>query len=200
MTKKFKFRFEPLDMNQIDDRLLLINLYITQLFTLLLGALIMLFQGRNVFTLFAPVWNVNVLIWGGAVAVGVLILDLVISNWVPDDVTDDGGVNEKLFKARAVWHILVIALVVSICEEVLFRGAIQHAWGPYWTSILFAAIHFRYLKHWLMTGMVFGISYTLGWIYTYTGTLWTPILAHFIIDFVLGMVIRFGKGREDEHA
>jgi hypothetical protein len=123
----------------------------------------------------------------------VLLFDVLVSRWVPEEVTDDGGVNEKMFRRRPLWHIVLLSLIVALCEETLFRGAVQHAWGAYWTSILFAAIHFRYLRHWLMTGLVFGISYGLGWIYNYTGTLWTPVLAHFAIDFVMGCIIRYGK-------
>jgi membrane protease YdiL (CAAX protease family) len=127
----------------------------------------------------------------------VLGIDLLISRWVPKEVTDDGGINQMLFGNRPVWQIAALSLVVAVCEEVLFRGAIQYAWGPYWTSILFAAIHIRYLQHWLMTGMVFGISYGLGWIYEQTGSLWTPIAAHFVIDFAMGCILRFSKEEED---
>jgi hypothetical protein len=122
-----------------------------------------------------------------------VLVDLVISRWVPEEVTDDGGINEKLFATRPLWHIALISFFVSISEELLFRGAIQHAWGNYWTSILFAAIHIRYLQHWLMTGLVFCISYGLGWIYMRTGTLWTPIAAHFVIDFIMGCVMRYRR-------
>jgi membrane protease YdiL (CAAX protease family) len=132
-------------------------------------------------------------LWGLSLAGIVLLFDVLVSRWVPEEVTDDGGVNEKMFRRRPLWHIALLSLVVSLCEETLFRGAIQHAWGAYWTSILFAAIHFRYLRHWLMTGLVFGISYGLGWIYNQTGTLWTPVLAHFVIDFAMGCIIRYGK-------
>jgi CAAX amino terminal protease family. len=41
--------------------------------------------------------------------------------------------------------------------------------------------------------MVFSISYGLGWIMEYTGTLWTPILAHFLVDFIMGCIIRFRR-------
>jgi membrane protease YdiL (CAAX protease family) len=104
-----------------------------------------------------------------------------------------GGVNDRIFRSRAVWHIAVISLVVAICEELLFRGAIQHAIGPYWTSIVFAAIHVRYLRHWIPTGLVFSISYGLGFIYEESGTLWAPIIAHFAIDFIMGLIIRFRR-------
>ncbi len=160
---------------------------------LLLAVIIILFQGGRFADKFIVQDWPPVIGWGLAFAAVVVVVDVLISGWVPEDVTDDGGINELLFRSRPLWQIALLSLVVAVCEELLFRGAIQAAWGPYWTSIFFAAIHFRYLRHWLMTGMVFCISYGLGWIYIHTGTLWTAILAHFAIDFVMGCIIRYRR-------
>lgn len=188
-------RFKPkqVDIDSLDDRTLLLNLYVTQAVTVIIGIIVLLFEKVNPIRLFPLVQPAHIALWALAFAAAVLLLDVLVSRWVPKDVLDDGGVNNKLFARRPLWHIALISLVVAMCEEMLFRGAVQHAWGPYWTSILFASIHFRYLRHWLMTGLVFGISYGLGWIYEQTGTLWTPVLAHFVIDFVMGCIIRYGK-------
>lgn len=198
--KKFDFkniRFGKVEVNELNDRTLLLNLYITQLLTLIIGIIILFFQSNHkILSMFTIQGGWAIPIWGSLFALLVLGIDVLISKWVPQEVSDDGGINKMLFGNRAIWHIAFISLIVAICEEVLFRGAIQHAWGPYWTSILFAAIHIRYLKHWLMTGMVFSISYGLGWIYIQTGSLWTPIIAHFIIDFVMGCILRFSKEEE----
>jgi membrane protease YdiL (CAAX protease family) len=194
--KKFnfkQFKLQKLDISEVDERYLLINLYLTQLLVFVLGSIIMLFQRPSLAHLLSFNSGWYILLWGVTFAVAVLIVDLLVSQWVPPEVTDDGGINEKLFKNRPLWHIAILSLVVAICEEWLFRGAIQASWGPYWTSILFAAIHIRYLQHWLMTGLVFSISYGLGWIYIQTGTLWTPIAAHFIIDFIMGCIIRYRR-------
>ncbi|MFD0694871.1 CPBP family intramembrane glutamic endopeptidase [Paenibacillus sp. GCM10027628] len=200
--RKFDFkniRFGKVDLNDLNDQTLLLNLYITQLLTLIIGIVIVLFQSNHkILAMFSIKAGWAIPLWGCLFAVAVLGMDLLISRWVPKEVSDDGGINEMIFGKRAVWHIALISLIVSICEEFLFRGAIQYWWGPYWTSILFAAIHIRYLQHWLMTGMVFSISYGLGWIYEQTGSLWTPIIAHFVIDFVMGCILRFGKEEEQE--
>lgn len=198
--KKFDFkniRFGKVDVNELNDRTLLLNLYITQLLTLIIGIIILFFQSNHkILSMFTFQGGWKILIWGSLFALLVLGIDILISRWVPKEVSDDGGINQMLFGNRPIWHIALISLIVAICEEVLFRGAIQHAWGPYWTSILFAAIHIRYLQHWLMTGMVFSISYGLGWIYLQTGSLWTPIIAHFIIDLVMGCILRYSKEEE----
>lgn len=194
--KKFDIRnikVRKVNVDEIDDRMLLINLYATQALTLIIGIIWLLFQRQNLFQLLALPKLPDALWWGLGLAAAVVVIDLLISRWVPEEAADDGGVNERIFKHRAIWHIAVISLVVAICEELLFRGAVQHAIGPYWTSIVFAAIHVRYLRHWIPTGLVFSISYGLGWIYEQSGTLWAPILAHFAIDFVMGLIIRFRR-------
>lgn len=194
--KKFRFRefkLKPMDINDMDDRLLMLNLYLTQGLTLLIGLILIAIQRINPLSLFSFLQWKSALLWGSGYAAAVLAVDLLVSRWVPEDVTDDGGVNDRLFGKRSVLQIALLSFIVSICEEILFRGAIQHAWGPYWTSILFAAIHVRYLRHWLMTGLVFSISYGLGWIYDITGTLWAPITAHFLIDLSMGLILRFRR-------
>lgn len=198
--KKINFRnirIRKVDPGELDDTMLLVNLYLTQAITFILGISIVLFQSQHLTALFRLPERLSVWGWAAVLAAGVLVFDWLIARWVPEEVTDDGGINKKLFGRRPLWHIAVISFIVAVCEELLFRGAIQHAFGPYWTSILFAAIHIRYLRHWLMTGMVFAISYGLGKLYMLTGSLWAPIAAHFIIDFVMGCLIRYGKDDED---
>ncbi|WP_019537078.1 CPBP family intramembrane glutamic endopeptidase [Paenibacillus ginsengihumi] len=188
-----RFRLKKADIHELDDRMLLLNLYMTQLVVLLIAGIIFLFQKPDFKAMLSLRPGAQILIWGLGFAWIVLAVELLIFRWVPEEVADDGGINEKLFARRPLWHIVWICLFVSICEELLFRGAIQAAWGPYWTSILFAAIHVRYLRHWLMTGLVFSISYGLGWIYLRTGSLWTPIAAHFAIDLVMGCILRYRR-------
>lgn len=195
MMKKFirHFKIQRVNLDEVDDRFLLINLYVTQLIVLVAAVVIMLFQKPDIGAMFSFHAGSRILVWGICFAAAVLVVDLLISSRVPPEVTDDGGINEKIFRNRPLWHIALLSLVVAFCEELLFRGAIQASWGPYWTSILFAAIHIRYLQHWLMTGLVFGISYGLGWIYIQTGSLWTPIAAHFLIDFIMGCILRYRR-------
>lgn len=129
------------------DRLLLLNLYITQGLTLIIGLIWILFQKRNPFQLLIIPEKVHFVAWGLGLAAAMLIVDYLLTHIVPEESMDDGGINDLLFRNRPVWHIIVIAAIVSVCEELLFRGAIQYSIGPYWTSIVFALIHVRYLRH-----------------------------------------------------
>lgn len=192
-SKFSKIKIPQVDPGQLSEKMLLVNLYLTQGLTLIIGLIILLFQKRNPFTLLQFPEQIHFLGWAFGLAGIMFLADLLISRLVPEDAMDDGGINELLFKARPIWHIAVISIVVAICEELLFRGAIQHGLGPYWTSILFAVIHIRYLRHWIPTGWVFVSSYGLGYIYLQSGTLWAPIVCHFLIDFISGLVIRFRR-------
>ncbi|WP_442601136.1 CPBP family intramembrane glutamic endopeptidase [Paenibacillus sp. KN14-4R] len=188
-----KWRVKSPSLSDLDDRLLLINLYVTQFIVLLIGVILLLFSKPNWQAMFSFQMGWKIGLWGVGFAAAVLVFDFTVSRFAPKDLLDDGGMNKRLFGKRPLWHIAVISLIVAICEEILFRGAIGGMIGPYWTSIIFAFIHVRYLQHWLMTGMVFCISYGLGWMYETTGTLWTPILAHFLVDFIMGCIIRYSK-------
>lgn len=194
--KKFKFgemKIKRADPQQLTDRLLLLNLYITQGLTLIIGLIWILFQKRNPVHLLNFPENLHFVFWGLGLAAIMLLVDFLLTYIVPEESMDDGGINELLFANRPFWHILLIAAIVSVCEELLFRGAIQYALGPYWTSILFAVIHVRYLRHWIPTGWVFLSSYGLGYIYIHSGSLWAPIICHFVIDLFSGLMIRYRR-------
>ena len=55
--KKFdirNIRIRKVTVDELDDRMLLINLYATQALTLIIGFIWLLFQRQNVFRLFSP--------------------------------------------------------------------------------------------------------------------------------------------------
>lgn len=87
--------------------------------------------------------------------------------------------------ATLIANLLVMAVIPAIGEEFLFRGVIQKLFykltpnrhiSILFTAILFSALHMQFYGFFprLMLGMAFG--YLLIW----TGSLWAPVLAHFI--------------------
>lgn len=103
-------------------------------------------------------------------------------------------------------NLAIVAVLPAIGEELLFRGVLQKLiqrmtrnshWGIWITAILFSALHlqfFGFLPRMLL-GALFG--YLLEW----TGTLWLPIIAHFINN-AAGVIIFFvtGEGLEPDKA
>jgi hypothetical protein len=122
-----KIKLAQADIHNIDDKTLLLNLYATQLLTLIVALIVILFQHNPLADMFRIADPLTPVLWGLGFAVAVIVFDLAISKWVPEHVTDDGGINERLFGNRPLWHVAVMSAIVAICEELLFRGAIQHA-------------------------------------------------------------------------
>lgn len=85
-----------------------------------------------------------------------------------------------------------MTLFIASAEELLFRGAIQPYLGVVGTSLLFTLIHFRYLKQWAMVASVFLVSLVLGSLVLVTHSIAASTVAHFTVDFTLGVCIRYG--------
>lgn len=87
--------------------------------------------------------------------------------------------------ADVIITLIIAAVMPGIGEELLFRGTLQkelinHGKNPHaaiWlTAILFSLLHFQasgFLAKWLI-GMV------LGYAYHFTGSLWVPMVLHFL--------------------
>lgn len=135
----------------------------------------------------------EILTYGMTAGLIVVAIDLILMSILPKSAFDDGGINEKLFRSRTIYEIFEISLVVAICEELLFRGAIQTSFGLIFASILFAIVHVRYLKKPVLFISVVTVSFFLGYLYYVTNNLLVPMFAHFLIDFLLGLIIRFRK-------
>src|SRR5690625_1741473 len=110
---------------------------------------------------------------------------------LPKKYFDDGGINERIFKNQSIFNIFIIALIVAVSEELLFRGLIQTIFGYFIASTLFALVHVRYLRKPVLLISVLLISFYLGYLYEITNNLFVTIFAHFIVDFLLGVIIRY---------
>lgn len=116
---------------------------------------------------------------------------------------------EKLVKVfldvKTAWGLLfnlfMIAVLPAVGEELLFRGIIQKLftkiirnahWGIWLSAALFSALHMQFYG--FIPRMLLGAMF--GYLLVWSGTLWLPILAHFINN--AGAVILLyliGKGK-----
>jgi membrane protease YdiL (CAAX protease family) len=82
-------------------------------------------------------------------------------------------------------EIAVLALASSVGEEFLFRGALQPWLGLWPQAIIFALLHIgpglRFVP-WTVSAFLMGLVF--GSLYTWTGDLGAPIVAHFTINFL----------------
>lgn len=182
-------------LEEISDRELVFHLYLTQVILLALSALlawIFFDKYSEMFALFK--WDIKeIVLIGGGAGILVVLFDTIMMKILPKSYYDDGGLNAKIFSKRPVWHIAVISLVVAISEEILFRGVIQTHFGLIISSAVFALIHFRYLFHWYLFLNIVALSFFIGYIYVITENLFVTIFMHFLIDFLLGVIIKYGK-------
>ncbi len=114
-------------------------------------------------------------------------LDLAMAHMTPHVAHSINAANRHLFShLNNPLGIASIAVSAGICEEILFRGAIQSRLGIPLTSILFAVMHMQYGLS-LDTLAVFILAVGLSLIRRYTNTT-TAVITHVAYDLLAGML------------
>ena len=81
-------------------------------------------------------------------------------------------------------NVMVVALIPALCEELLFRGAIQQFFtfcfrnkhfSVWITAIIFSAFHVQFFG--FLQRLVLGVF--LGYMFAYSGSIWVSVIAHF---------------------
>src|SRR5690625_5005035 len=140
----------------------------------------------------------DILYYGVLPAFIIILINIILDKFVPKQFLDDGGINEKLFSNQSVYSIFIIAAVVAISEELLFRGVVQTTYGYLFASLLFAAIHIRYLKKPVLLLDVLGTSFYIGYLYELTYNLSVTMTGHLIIERTVGLMSDFTRRGDEE--
>lgn len=179
-------------IKSMTDEVLVLNVWLTQGILLVLSMVfgLFLFDSFSDFLTLFQLSDRNILIWGVSAGIGVVIIDLFLMKIVPSSFYDDGGINERIFKYLPIWQIFFVSIAVAIGEEILFRGIIQHHTNIWFASIVFALVHYRYLFNPYLFFNVTLLSLFIGFLFQVTGNLLVTIVAHFLIDFILGIYIK----------
>lgn len=179
-------------IKMLSDKELHLNLLFTQAILLVISLIlaVMLFDDAASFFALFQVRDWNILIVGGTAAIVVIGWDLLMMRILPESYQDDGGVNERIFKSLSYPMIFLVALLVAVSEEILFRGVIQTHLGLFWTSLIFALVHYRYLFNCFLFVNITVLSFFIGIIFDVTENLLVTIFAHFLIDFILGIITK----------
>jgi membrane protease YdiL (CAAX protease family) len=112
-----------------------------------------------------------------------------VERWMKQTEADLAKTTAAILKMQSVGDLLinlfVIAIVPAICEELVFRGALQRTIfrlksNPHvaiWLSaIIFSTIHFQFYG--FLPRMLLGAAF--GYIYFWTGSIWYAVFAHFL--------------------
>ncbi|MFT4413133.1 lysostaphin resistance A-like protein [Fredinandcohnia humi] len=179
-------------IKKLNDKEILFHLYLTQGLLLLVSIGLGFFLFDNLSS-FLDLWVLkdwNIILIGGGTAIVVVIIDSLIMKWLPKSMYDDGGINERIFQNRSIPHIFILCLLISLTEEILFRGILQTHFGLVVASIIFALLHVRYLYKWVLLVSVILLSFLLGYIYEIFQNLWITVFAHFLIDLIFAVKLR----------
>ncbi|AOM82773.1 CPBP family intramembrane glutamic endopeptidase [Salisediminibacterium beveridgei] len=178
-------------VDQMTDRELLLNVYATQIIILSVAfGLSWIISGSPVDWIKTVSFSADAILAGVIFAVIIVALEIFMDKHLPHQWLDDGGINERLFRSISPFHILILTAIIGISEEILFRGVIQEQFGLVVASVLFAAVHVRYWHNRFLFSFMVVLSFMFGLVYLWSGNLLSVIIAHVLIDFLLGLYIK----------
>jgi uncharacterized protein len=112
-----------------------------------------------------------------------------LEEWMRDSEDQAGRLTDAFLDVKTfggfLLNLLMIAIIPAIGEEMLFRGVVQRLFSEWWknahvaiffTAFLFSAIHLQFY------GFLprFALGLFFGYMFWWTGSLWLPILGHFL--------------------
>lgn len=120
-----------------------------------------------------------------------------IENWMKSSEESLKKLTEAFLQMNGIGdvivNVIIVALLAAVGEELLFRGAMQNIlveWmknkhvAVWVTALLFSALHMQFYG--FVPRMLLGV--VLGYLYIWSGSLWLPILFHFLNN---GMAVVF---------
>jgi uncharacterized protein len=187
-------------INGLTDKELLLHLYVTQIILFSISLILGWFIYKDFWFIgsFFDWKDTSIFYIGLMVGILVVFFDLLFMKILPKSFYDDGGLNERIFQNRSIFHIAIIAFIVAFSEELLFRGIIQTHLGLMAASVIFAIIHYRYLFNWYLFTNIIILSFVIGYIFQLTENLAVTFVMHFIVDFLLGSFIMIKNKRMTE--
>jgi membrane protease YdiL (CAAX protease family) len=119
------------------------------------------------------------LFFGGFVA-------LLVAHWRPFHVIGERVTGLVAWESFLLSDYVMTSVLASLGEELLFRGALQPLIGLVPMAIVFGLLHATSIAHVVLAGC---LGFWLGWLFTWTGSLWPPIFAHLTLDLVTGVLL-----------
>jgi uncharacterized protein len=131
-----------------------------------------------------------------------------IEEWARRNEEDAAKQVKAMLSQRTIKDLIInlitIAGLAAVGEELLFRGVAQRLliklFKNHWAGIIVAAFLFSAM-HMQFYGFLprFGLGILLGLAYWYSGSLWVPILAHFIYDAFLIILVYLNPSSLDDN-
>ena len=135
--------------------------------------------------------NFSGIVFGFIAGIGLIFLVIIFSL-----IFQHFGLEEEntdwLKNLISVQNAFIIGLSAGICEEILFRGALQPKFGIILTALLFTSLHMQYPALWMLF-VIFTIGVILGYVRKMTNTT-TAIIVHSTYNTVQMLMLCFVMG------
>lgn len=116
-----------------------------------------------------------------------------VEKWMAEKEENADKLIGLLITSDTIWimilNLIMIAVLPAIGEEAIFRGVFQKIFYGFFksghpavwiTAILFSTLHFQFFG--LIPRLILGLVF--GYLYLWSGTLWLPVIAHFVNNAV----------------
>jgi CAAX protease family protein len=112
-----------------------------------------------------------------------------LENWMKEKEMSAQGLTEAFLRMDSMgdlfFNIVMIGVLPAVGEELIFRGVLQRIfaewtknihWGIIIAAALFSAMHMQFYG--FLPRMILGVL--LGYLFYWSGSIWVPILGHFV--------------------
>lgn len=136
-----------------------------------------------------------------------VVFPTVVEQWLRAMETNAERITQAFLAERStsnyLINLLLIAALPALGEELFFRAVIQkqlYAWlrNPHlavWlAAALFSALHLQFYG--FLPRLLLGAL--LGYLFLWSGSLWLPVVAHFLTNALTISVIHFSQGAHSE--
>jgi len=127
-----------------------------------------------------------------------------IEEWMKEKEADAGNVTNLLINSDTfgvmIFNVVMISVLPAISEELIFRGVLQKIFYGFFssgqpaiwiTAFLFSALHLQFYG--FIPRFILGLVF--GYLFFWSGTLWFPVIAHFLNNAV-SVVASYIQGGE----
>lgn len=132
----------------------------------------------------------NILL-GFSVGIGLIALVIILSLFFQHFGLEEENI-DWIKDLISIQNAFILGLSAGICEEILFRGALQPKFGIVLTTLLFVFLHVQYSALWMLF-IVFVISIILGYVRKMTNTT-TAIIVHSTYNVIQMLMLCFALG------
>lgn len=129
------------------------------------------------------------ILFGFSIGIGLIFLVTILTSIFLHFGFQEENIDEWIKDLISVQNAFILGTLAGICEEILFRGALQPKFGIFLTALLFAFLHLQYPALWVVF-IIFIIGIILGYVRKITNTT-TAIITHSTYNVVMMLIMCF---------